>query len=252
MLTRTLEKLGLSEKEAKVYMTLLEFGQATVQQIARKAGVVRPTTYVILDTLSKKGLATTIEQAGKVYFAPEPPELLKHFLSQQEKELEQKVSELKRALPELESIFSRSGTRPVMRFYEGKEGVDAADEDAFRTLQPSEEIFAFTPLDQVLAVYPDAFTTAPEHRLKYNLWTNVIYTSKRGQIASMDSAKHKRRARYLAPEKFPFAAIVTIVPNRRVQITSLEGRIFAIVIEDATVANSLKAIWDLIWPIAEK
>lgn len=42
MLERVLEKFGLSEKEAKIYLATLELGQATVQQIAKKAGLVRP------------------------------------------------------------------------------------------------------------------------------------------------------------------------------------------------------------------
>lgn len=252
MLEKVLEKLGLSEKEARVYLALLGMGQATVQQIAKKAGVVRPTTYVILETLSKKGLATTVEKNSKVYFAAESPEQLRQFLSQQEREIATKFEELKQAMPELVSVFALSGERPTMRFYEGKDGVVASDGDAFRSLKPGEEIYSFTPIDELLNVYPDALTNPPQHRLSYNIWTNVIYTRAKGKIAGWGSEASKRRARFLAKDKSQFASIITIVPNRRVQITSLEGRVFAVVIEDPTVANTLKAIWDLVWQIAEE
>ena len=251
MLEKVLEKLGLSEKEAKVYLALLGMGQTTVQAIAKKAGVVRPTTYVILETLSKKGLATTVEKNGKVYFAAEPPDQLKQFLAQQEREIEHKVEELKRALPEFQSVFALSGDRPTMRFYEGKDGVDSSDEDAFRSLKPGEEFYSFTPVDEMLKVYPDALKAASEHRLTFNIWTNVIYSSLKGKIPALDSDQSKRRARYLPIKQFPFRTIITIVPGKRVQITALENRIFAVVIEDPTVADTFKAIWDLVWQIAQ-
>ncbi|MEK7460666.1 MAG: helix-turn-helix domain-containing protein, partial [Patescibacteria group bacterium] len=196
MLEKTLEKLGLSEKEARVYLALLGIGQATVQQIAKKAGVVRPTTYVILETLSKKGLATTVEKNGKVYFAAESPEQLQQFLKQQEQEISTKVEELKRAMPELVSIFALSGDRPTMRFYEGKDGVAASDDDAYRSLKPSEQIYAFSPADEMERVYPGAFTVGSERRLAYDIWTNVIYSSK-AKLPYMNSEKLKRRARYI-------------------------------------------------------
>ena len=43
-LDKELQKIGLSEKEAKVYLAALELGQASVQNIARKAEVNRATT----------------------------------------------------------------------------------------------------------------------------------------------------------------------------------------------------------------
>ncbi len=55
-LDRELSALGLSQKEATVYVALLELGTASVQAIARRADLVRPTTYVILEALTKKGL----------------------------------------------------------------------------------------------------------------------------------------------------------------------------------------------------
>lgn len=69
----TLIKLGLSEKEAKVYLAALELAQDSAQNIAKKAGVNRPTTYVILEKLMKLGLANTLEENKKTLFVAESP-----------------------------------------------------------------------------------------------------------------------------------------------------------------------------------
>ena len=65
MLEQELQKIGLSEKEAKVYLAAMELGQAPVQKIAQKAKVNRATTYVILEGLQKKGVITTVDHEKK-------------------------------------------------------------------------------------------------------------------------------------------------------------------------------------------
>jgi sugar-specific transcriptional regulator TrmB len=69
----TLIKLGLSEKEAAVYLATLELGEDTALNIAEKSQVNRTTTYVILEKLMKLGLASTVERGKKTVFVAEDP-----------------------------------------------------------------------------------------------------------------------------------------------------------------------------------
>ncbi|MCF7835696.1 MAG: helix-turn-helix domain-containing protein [Candidatus Marinimicrobia bacterium] len=86
-----LKQLGLSEKEAKVYLASLELGEATVQEIAKQAGVNRPTTYVQIEKLTKMGLMSSVEKEGKKYFnAEEPNQLLKILEKQKKRNREEK------------------------------------------------------------------------------------------------------------------------------------------------------------------
>ena len=59
-LGRKLEEIGLSEKEANVYLAILKVGRGTAYKIARLAGVKTPTTYLMLDDLLKKGLVLSL------------------------------------------------------------------------------------------------------------------------------------------------------------------------------------------------
>ena len=45
MLNLELRKLGLKEKEVSVYLAALELGFTSVQNIAKHAGLSRPTVY---------------------------------------------------------------------------------------------------------------------------------------------------------------------------------------------------------------
>ena len=72
-----LEDLGLSRKEALLYLALLALDEAPVQVIAKTAKLERSTAYVLLESLEKKGFA---ERAGNEvlhYRACEPSELLR-------------------------------------------------------------------------------------------------------------------------------------------------------------------------------
>lgn len=50
----TLQQYGLSEKEAKVYLTTLQLGSAPGSSIARNAGENRATVYTLLKELQKR------------------------------------------------------------------------------------------------------------------------------------------------------------------------------------------------------
>ena len=49
-----LKNFGLSEKEAKIYLALLELEAATVFETAKQSGINRSSAYVVLEALQKK------------------------------------------------------------------------------------------------------------------------------------------------------------------------------------------------------
>ena len=54
-LIKSLEKLGLSEKESKIYIEGLGLGKFSVMGISEKTGIKRPTCYLVLEELKKFG-----------------------------------------------------------------------------------------------------------------------------------------------------------------------------------------------------
>ena len=56
----TLKQLGLSDKEAKVYLAALTLGTAPLVQIARKAGVKLSTTHLTIATLLQRHLLIAV------------------------------------------------------------------------------------------------------------------------------------------------------------------------------------------------
>src|SRR3989344_6106685 len=128
-----LQNLGLSEKEARVYLAALELGPTTAEKLSAQAKVNRSTTYVQLEALMKAGLMSTYEEGKKTYFAPESPERLRRLLAKQKDAISTKERDLSSLLPELLRQYEGAGERPVVRFFPGKEGITAVRAEVLTT-----------------------------------------------------------------------------------------------------------------------
>lgn len=117
-ITDSLKKIGLSEKETAVYTALLKYTEASVSDIADEAGIKRPTTYLILDELRKKGMALEIPHAKKSMFqAKTPDELYGEVVSN--------MHRFEKMLPKLRDISP--SRKPIKTLYfEGSAGVKEA------------------------------------------------------------------------------------------------------------------------------
>ncbi len=117
MLVGGLLNLGLTQKEAEIYLATLQLGTASVQQIAEKAEVNRTTAYSHIKKLIARGLINTQNYLGKPCYVAEKPEKLKEFCQQQEQELARRRSTIENIMPELESLYNLATTRPTVRLY---------------------------------------------------------------------------------------------------------------------------------------
>jgi HTH-type transcriptional regulator, sugar sensing transcriptional regulator len=124
-----LEKIGLSDKEAKTYLALLELGPTTVVNVAKKSGLKRTTTYEILKTLLARGLVNEIVFGKRRRFVAESPA---KFLEHKKDEVEK----LREMLPTLEALHNVAIERPSVQFFEGKEALKQIFTDMISNTSP--------------------------------------------------------------------------------------------------------------------
>ncbi|MFH0803661.1 MAG: helix-turn-helix domain-containing protein [Candidatus Tagabacteria bacterium] len=250
MLTQ-LKQLGLSGNEAKVYLASLELGEATVQEIARKAGVNRPTTYVQIESLIKMGLMSSVEKKKKRFFFAASPNLLSRLLDKKKIEIETKTRDFGKILPELISIFNigSSKGKPRVMFFEGKEGLKTIQDDILRSQFKSIE--EFIPLDDTYKVFPPA-PRDHRHRMAEKLNKipeKVIYTSQKGPILAPKEKFIERR--FIPPEKFSFHTEMVIYGDK-IALASHKNKLIGIIIDSKEIAESLKSIFNLAWEATDK
>jgi predicted transcriptional regulator len=120
-----LQKIGLSQNEAKVYLASLEAGVSSAQDIAVKAGLQRTTTYSVLKKLVNDGVVGKVKVGKKTRFKTESPQKLLGRVDELREEIQKK-------LPELEAVFNVSEVKPKITFYEGKHAIQSVYDDTLR------------------------------------------------------------------------------------------------------------------------
>lgn len=123
-----LQKLGLDEKEVKVYLAGLELGPTSVQKIAKEADVSRPTTYNIIEKLEEKDLFTQIEEDNKTYYVAQSPDHLLGVLRTQKRKLEEREREFVRIIASLKSRYLLDEQGEI-KVYKGDKGLETIQEE---------------------------------------------------------------------------------------------------------------------------
>ncbi|MEK7171413.1 MAG: helix-turn-helix domain-containing protein, partial [Patescibacteria group bacterium] len=144
MLKTLLQKIGLSEKDSEVYLACLELGTQPASVIARKAGLKRPTTYLILEELLKKGLVSEYTGSNVKFFTAVSPDYLLNYIEKQRRELTSHQRELEQFLPQFLSLSNPYSLSPKVRFYEGMAGIEKVMND---TLSSTEKLRCYSTMD---------------------------------------------------------------------------------------------------------
>lgn len=245
-----LKHLGLSEKEAFVYLASLELGPATVQDLSHKAKVNRATTYVMIEALSARGLLSTFIRGKKRFYAPESPERLVSILRVQQHELEEKEKEFAKSLPLLLALYNAEGAKPQIRYLEGPEGLETLRQ-TFEKLEG--EFVQILNVDDALAA-KELETGRTKHvsalkfqKTPYRLLAVVEKEINEKEIPEFGVGE----IRFIPLSRFPMHGEITVRGNH-VYVFSYRTTILGIIIVSKEVADSVRALFDLAWAGAEK
>jgi len=96
--TTALQEIGLTEIEAKVYVTLLGLGGAGAGEIIKKTGLHKATVYNVLQQLIEKGVVSYILAGKERFFKAEDPDVFLDMLKYKEQQLKDILPELKRKI----------------------------------------------------------------------------------------------------------------------------------------------------------
>lgn len=228
---KTLQEYGFSDKQAKVYLAMLSLGTAPITQISKRAGLKRPTTYLVIDELLNQNLIVAVPQGKRTYYKAESPEELV-------KRLEQRKRKIEGIIPHLKSLYIKTSKQPRVRFYEGKRQLYKIYEEIFK----SKEIWAIFSVDKFLTVFTDRDN---EHLFRIlNRQGGIIYD----MVEDTKKAREFVRAKYriassevkFFPKDFKIAVDI-LVSGNKVAMISFDNLI-GVMIEDKNIAETQKVL----------
>lgn len=248
-LQQVLEEFGLTERQSKVYLALLQLGEATVAQIAGKAQIERTGTYYVLENLKLKGLVSRFEKIKTdKYVAADPKEIL--YLSKKRQQL------IEEYLPEFKAFQNLAGSKPKVQLYEGIEGIKTVWRKTL--VKKNTEILAFSGyrLAEETALfhgreYLEWGLSYIKERAKKKIFTRVITEdSEQARTRQRADEEELRSIRIVPKEKFLFRNEINILDDW-VAVTSYK-ELIALVIESKEFTQTMRNIFELCWDGAEK
>ncbi len=244
-LDKELQKIGLSDKEARVYIASVELGASPVQILAKKAGVNRATTYVMIESLIERGLMTSSQQGKKRLFVAESPENILGMLNDRKKNLEEQEKSVRSILGDLQALAVSSRVHPRVVFFEGVAGIERLRESIIDS--GAKVVEEFSPIDEAYKFFPPSKT---DHRSRFREKNEIklIYTSKTGIVLPQFEKNVERRS--IPYSEYPFDGDIAIYGSR-VNIIYYAPKLLGVLIEHEGIANTFRQLFALAWKASE-
>ena len=245
-----LQKLGFSDKKAKIYLTLLQVGEMSASEIAKETKIVRTTVYDILNDLIKDEFVGVItDRKDKKTFMAGDPERLVDFVDEQEKAvalqktaLDQKQDQLKELIPQLRALSDEVIGKPKTSFYDGAKGLVEALNFCLTSKQP---VMIYGSLEPWNRWMPDHFewyvSEAAKRKVDIRRIDQKTINKLRGADVEADGGWPVR----LLPVGFNLPGFSLIYGDRILQASV--QRPLATIIEDKELVASQKTVYELFW-----
>lgn len=251
-LAKLVEKFGLSEEEARVYLYLGEKGVRTALSLSRELRIARTKVYRILDKLVFRQLVSTqLDDSGKKFVA-NSYEQLKLLVVEREAE----VGNLRDSLPEtfrqLAEVWGKGESSSKVLYYTGLSGLEQVtwnslrSKDGLRIYEISENMTTF--LSQKFA------EKVREELVERGITTFQLTNSRR--IAPYTKVtrlpKEFWEIRYVDPKKLKmqFECLIYNDVFCLYQFTKEEQ--FCVEIYNQKLATMQKQLFDFIWSESKK
>ncbi len=248
-----LQNIGLNEPEIAIYSSLLQNGEQTPTELAKSSDVKRSNCYHVLGTLVSKGIIEEFHKNKKAHFRALHPESLADYIEKSKQELDTRKNvltayqdDLSNHLPHLVSTFSLSNKKPVVTYFEGKEGLRSLAEVS---LQAKTEILTVADLEAI-------DTHIPELNNWYVSERNKLGIKKRGLVLDTDYTRNLLQnypgdttdSRLLSPNSRPaFATVIQIHDNKVSFQTLTTEKLVGILIEDQDILNTFTFLFESLW-----
>lgn len=136
---RALVNLGLTQTQAKIYLSNFQIGQATVKAISQASTIAREDVYRVLPTLERLGLVTKYLASPAMYEAVEPKSAIEILLKLKESEYLRIRGKASQALKELSKSNNSScifkGDEKTVLISKAESGPDKGVFEAMKTVK---------------------------------------------------------------------------------------------------------------------
>jgi len=239
VLEKSLEKLGLSPSEIKIYLYLLKKDSSYPNKISAQTGINRTNVYEALNRLLSKGIISYIVRNKIKWFEAKSLDYLKIFVAEKHKEFEKNKSNLFSEINKLEKNTPKEKQSLEASIFVGKTGLKSIFEEILETEKPIAILAAELQLRKFFGAY---FFQWHNRRVKKKIKHRAIFAKKvKKDLVIFKLMKVKFvDNEYVNPS-------TTIIYGNNVVLIHWSSNPFAIKIPNKETAKSHLNYFNLIW-----
>lgn len=239
---------NLSAYEARIYLSALNFTEANLTELSKKAGIPRTAAYPPLQSLLKQGFLSAIKIKKRTYYRAIEPKQLKFVL-------ERKQIDLAGIIAGLEQTISKPDRKLDISYYNGVEGIQIAA-DIFQKEARTKLGKTWENLD--LTVKQHGETQLNEYVKKWG------EKGIKGQIIAPGNFDHpyvknfiasqkdgNRKIILVSPTEYPIKASMGVIDDM-FMIATFGDNPFAVLIKNQDIATTMWSIHNMVWDRYEK
>ncbi len=239
---KPLINLGLNEKAANIYLAALSLGTSTVQDLAKACKIKRPTAYFHIEELLEEGFIEKVPLGKKDYYRAVDPKLIQQKADQQ-------YESIQSLIPQLINRQQEAEGKPQVRFLEGRKGL----QQIYKEVAEANSIRFWADLTQIEKHFLKDFQNISKAINKNQIQTREILPNTNEAIKSSRRFAMTAGSYYKAKiaNKGEIFNDNIIYNNVLVMIRIQEYNLYAVRIEDETIVQTMKTMFDMAWESAK-
>ncbi|MBI5392975.1 hypothetical protein HZA96_03835 [Candidatus Woesearchaeota archaeon] len=224
---QVLQSFGLTEAEVKLYLMLLNLGEATASELSIKTNTNRTFTYDRIKKLLDTGLISFVIKDNKKYFKAAEPSQLVAILNE-------KLEQVKTVLPELEKLKQPREQKSEVKIFSSKNGIRSA---LNLILNKKQQVYIHGSLKNFEKVMEEYYTIWNVRRVKENIKTKILSNEDISlELAEIDLLTAEERS-----------SITTFTFGNNVIIALWSTLPIAIHIESQEIAKDTLNFFNAVW-----
>lgn len=238
-----LNRCGLGEKDARVYIALLTSGPAPIRKVAGVANINRGTTHTILRTLIDRGLVSYYHKQKRQHYVAENPEKILTFFANSISDMQRTYQDLQARLPAFQALRGDASAKPAIRSYEGRQGVRLILDDVLSEMeQHDEKLYRVYSSVSIRDGLYRSFPSFTKERIKRGIFVRVVAIGAGGEYQECSERRWLPTSGGTPTYRIIYAGkVVTISQSANAE------DLHAFVVRDEEIYKTEVIIFDQLW-----
>jgi len=247
---KSLENIGLTKNEIKIYLSLLNLGLTATGKIIKETGIHTSKVYDGLERLTKKGLVSYVIISNTKHFRAAGPKRILDFIEDKKRKFNLQEKEIKKIIPHLEILNHPEGKETQAEIFKGWSGMETVYKMMRETLKKGETNYVL-----------GASKGENSEQVKNFFNKHLVGLAKKGikqKIIYNKEAKGNIEEQYKHPKLFEIKYMKDTTNSEiniwkdKVMIIILTKNPTIILITDKIIAESYINFFNMLWKIAKK